>query len=131
MESNQKGFDPLESFTPQQIADLGQSINTLEQEEKRILQEEQEDEKIRKFKNKPFRRLRASPIEVINRSLFFVFLSGFFFSFFSVYAISRWWLCIYIMSLFSCILYTPNRKALKELLDASLNIADLIKGRRQ
>ena len=42
MESNQKGFDPLESFTPQQIADLGQSINTLEQEEKRILQEEQE-----------------------------------------------------------------------------------------
>ena len=36
---------------------------------------------------------------------------------------------LYLASSFSCIFYTPNRKALKELIAAWPNIEDLIKGR--
>ena len=39
------------------------------------------------------------------------------------------WFLLYLASAFSCILYTPNRKALKELIAAWPNVEDRIKGR--
>ena len=38
-------------------------------------------------------------------------------------------LIFYVISALSCVFYTPNRKALKELIAAWPNIEDLIKGR--
>ncbi len=106
----------------------------LDQEEARWLKEQKKEAQIRAFESrsaaKPFRRLRKSPLEIISRSLFFVFLGSFLFSFISVYAVSRWWFFWYVISAFACILYTPNKKALKELLDAWSNILDFIKNRR-
>ena len=74
-------------------------------------------------------RLKRTPIEIINRLLFFFFLGSFIFSFFLAYTENKTWFLLYIISTFSCILYTPNRKALKELIAACPNIEDLIKGR--
>ena len=127
MGSINKESDPLENFTEEQLSDLGKSIDTLEQEEQKIKEEAREDRELRKLTKKPFYRLRKSPIEIINRTLFFIFLGSFLFSFISIYTVSHWWLVIYVISAFSCILYTPNRKALKELLDAWPNVIDLMK----
>ena len=80
-------------------------------------------------KNKRFYRLKRTPLEVINRSFFFVFIGSFIFSFFLAYSENKVWFIIYLISTFSCIFYTPNRKALKELIAAWPNIEDLIKGR--
>tara|TARA_Y100001968_G_scaffold331956_1_gene388435 strand:- start:766 stop:1179 length:414 start_codon:yes stop_codon:yes gene_type:complete len=129
--SNQK-LDPLKDFSEEQIADLVQTYEDLEKEELRIIKEKKEEQrkaKDIKASTKAFNRLRRSPIEIINRLLFFIFIGSFLFSFVSVYAISKWWFCLYIISSFSCIFYAPNRKALKELLAAWPNIEDLIKNR--
>ncbi|AAP99710.1 MULTISPECIES: hypothetical protein [Prochlorococcus] len=131
MASIKKVSEPFEDFTDEQIADLEKSIGTLEEESERIIKEEMEEAKRKKAPKSPFKRLRKSPLEIVNRSLFFLFLGSFLFSFSSVYTASRWWFFWYVISAFSCILYTPNRKALKELLDAWPNIEDLIKGRSQ
>ena len=80
-------------------------------------------------KNKRFYRLKRTPLEVINRLLFFFFVGSFIFSFFLAYSENKVWFIIYLISAFSCIFYTPNRKALKELIAAWPNIEDLIKGR--
>ena len=80
-------------------------------------------------KNKRFHRLRRTPLEVINRLFFFFFVGSFIFSFFLAYSENKVWFIIYLISAFSCIFYTPNRKALKELIAAWPNIEDLIKGR--
>ena len=80
-------------------------------------------------KNKRFYRLKRTPLEIINRLLFFFFLGSFLFSFFLAYTENKIWFLFYIISAFSCIFYTPNRKALKELIAAWPNIEDLIKGR--
>ena len=80
------------------------------------------------IKNKT-NRLRRTPLEVINRLLFFLFLGSFLFSFSSVYSVNKIWFVFYVISAFSCIFYTPNRKALKELIAAWPNIEDIIKGR--
>ena len=74
-------------------------------------------------------RLKRTPLEIINRLLFFSFVGSFIFSFFLAYTENKTWFLLYIISAFSCILYTPNRKALKELIAAWPNIEDLIKGR--
>ncbi len=74
-------------------------------------------------------RLKRTPLEIINRLLFFSFVGSFIFSFFLAYRENKIWFLFYIVSAFSCILYTPNRKALKELIAAWPNIEDLIKGR--
>ena len=133
MSSTKKKSDSIEDFSNEQLADLIKANDALDQQEEKMLQEEQEEKKRQAFErsstNKPFRRLRKSPLEIINRSLFFVFLGSFLFSFFSVYVANTWWFFWYITSAFSCILYTPNRKALKELLDAWPNLVDLIKSR--
>ena len=76
-----------------------------------------------------FYRLRRSPLEILYRSFFFFFIGSFLFSLFLAYSESKLWFLLYLMSLFSCVFYTPNRKALKELIAAWPNIEDLIKVR--
>ena len=80
-------------------------------------------------KHQRFYRLKRTPLEVINRLFFFFFVGSFIFSFFLAYSENKVWFIIYLISAFSCIFYTPNRKALKELIAAWPNIEDLIKGR--
>ena len=81
------------------------------------------------LKNKRFYRLRRTLLEIINRLLFFSFVGSFIFSFFLAYTENKIWFILYIISTFSCIFYTPNRKGLKELIAAWPNIEDLIKQR--
>ena len=80
-------------------------------------------------KNKKFYRLKRTPLEIINRLLFFFFIGSFIFSFYLAYSENKIWFVIYLVSAFSCIIYTPNRKAVKELIAAWPNIEDLIKGK--
>ncbi len=123
-----KGSDPFMNFSEEKLSELVKASDALDKEDLRRRHEENEEEEKRISEKKSFRRLRKSPLEIFNRSLFLLFLGSFLFSFVSVYATSRWWFFWYLISAFSCILYTPNRKALKELLDAWPNIVDLIKG---
>ena len=76
-----------------------------------------------------FYRLKKTPLEILNRSFFFFFIGSFLFSLFLAYLESKLWFILYVMSALSCVFYTPNRKALKELIAAWPNIEDLIKGR--
>ncbi|MDC3207475.1 DUP family protein [Prochlorococcus sp. AH-716-B03] len=80
-------------------------------------------------KKTKFYRLKRSPLEVLNRSFFFFFIGSFLFSLFLAYSESKLWFILYVISALSCVFYTPNRKALKELIAAWPNIEDLIKGR--
>ena len=80
-------------------------------------------------KNNRYYRLKRTPLEIINRLFFFTFVGSFIFSFFLAYTENRIWFLLYIVSAFSCIFYTPNRKALKELIAAWPNIEDIIKRR--
>ena len=127
MTSKEEGFDSFINFTEEKLSELVKANDALDQEEARIRNEEKEEEEKRTSEKRPFRRLRKSPLEILNRSLFLLFLGSFLFSFVSVYFTNRWWFFWYLISAFSCILYIPNRKALKELLDAWPNIIDLIK----
>ena len=81
------------------------------------------------IKNKRVYRLKRTLLEIINRLLFFLFIGSFIFSFFLAFSENKIWFILYVISTFSCIFYTPNRKALKELIAAWPNIEDLIKGR--
>ncbi len=111
------------------------SAGNLEYEE--ILEEEIINSYEKKFevdsdinkKDNRYYRLKRTPLEIINRLLFFSFVGSFIFSFFLAYKENKIWFLLYIVSAFSCILYTPNRKAIKELIAAWPNIEDLIKGR--
>ena len=76
-----------------------------------------------------FYRLKRTPLEVVNRLFFFFFIGSFLFSLFLAYSESKLWFILYVISALSCVFYTPNRKALKELIAAWPNIEDLIKGR--
>ena len=80
-------------------------------------------------KDNRYYRLKRTPLEIINRLLFFLFIGSFIFSFFLAFSENKIWFILYVISTFSCIFYTPNRKALKELIAAWPNIEDLIKGR--
>ena len=84
------------------------------------------EEDIKKIK---FYRLKRTPLEVVNRLFFFFFIGSFLFSLFLAYSESKLWFILYVISAFSCVFYTPNRKALKELIADWPNIEDLIKGR--
>jgi len=84
------------------------------------------EENIKKIK---FYRLKRTPLEILNRSFFFFFIGSFLFSLFLAYSESRLWFLLFLISALSCVFYTPNRKALKELIAAWPNIEDLIKGR--
>ena len=74
-------------------------------------------------------RIKKTPLEILNRLLFFLFIGSFIFSFISVYSENKTWFVFYVISAFSCVFYTPNRKALKELIAAWPNIEDIIRGR--
>ena len=76
-----------------------------------------------------FYRLKRSPLEIVNRTFFFFFIGSFLFSLFLAYSESKLWFVLYVISALSSVFYTPNRKALKELIAAWPNIEDLIKGR--
>ena len=90
--------------------------------------ESNNEEKFLEEKNK-YSKLKRTPLEIVNRLLFFLFIGSFLFSFVSVYTENKTWFVLYVISAFSCIFYTPNRKALKELIAAWPNVEDLIKGR--
>jgi len=76
-----------------------------------------------------FYRLKRTPLEILNRSFFFFFIGSFLFSLFLAYSESKLWFVLYVISALSCVFYTPNRKALKELIAAWPNVEDLIIGR--
>ena len=131
MASRKKGSEPLENLSSQEIADIVRSNEALDQEKARIIEEEQELKNTKRRQSSKGRlwRLRKSPLEVINRLLFFVFIGSFLFSFVSVYSLNSTWFYLYVVSAFSCILYAPNRQALKELIAAWPNIEDLLKNK--
>ena len=131
MATIKKGSEPLDNLSSEEIEDIVRSNDALDQEKARIIEEEEIEAKFTRPKSSKslLKRLRKSPLEVINRSLFFVFIGSFIFSYVSVYSINKWWFLFYIVSSFSCILYTPNRQALKELIAAWPNIEDLLKKR--
>ncbi len=81
------------------------------------------------IKKTKFYRLKRTPLEIVNRLFFFFFIGSFLFSLFLAYSESKLWFVLYVISALSCVFYTPNRKALKELIAAWPNIEDLIKGR--
>ena len=132
MASLNKSTNQFENLTDEQIADLVKFNDDLDQEEARIIQEKKEEKREKRkneFTSKSLQRLKKSPLEILNRILFLIFIGSFLFSFYSVYTLNKLWFLFYIISSFSCILYTPNRKALKELIAAWPNIEDLIKNR--
>ncbi len=131
MASVKKGSEPLDNLSSQEIAEIVRSNEALDKEKARIIKEALEIKNATTIKSskKILRRIRKSPLEVINRLLFFVFIVGFLFSFVSVYSINSIWFFFYVVSAFSCILYAPNRQALKELIAAWPNIEDLLKSR--
>ena len=131
MAAIKKDSEPLDNLSSQEIEDIVRSNEILDQENERLIKEEIEAQRFSKTKStkRLLRRLRRSPLEVINRSLFFVFIGSFIFSFVSVYSINKLWFVFYVISAFSCVLYTPNRQALKELIAAWPNIEDLLKKR--
>ena len=115
--------------------DQSDPINNLEYE--KVLEEEIINSNESKFQNDTekdskkikFYRLKKTLLEILNRSFFFFFIGSFLFSLFLAYSESKLWFLLYVISAMSCIFYTPNRKALKELVAAWPNIEDLIKGR--
>ena len=132
MAAIKKDSEPLDNLSSQEIEDIVRSNEILDQENERLIKEEEiETQRFSKTKStkRLLRRLRRSPLEVINRSLFIVFIGSFIFSFVSVYSINKSWFVFYVISAFSCVLYTPNRQALKELIAAWPNIEDLLKKR--
>ena len=115
--------------------DNSDPIDNLEYE--KVLEEEiinsyeskfQDDTESHKKKIK-FYRIKRTPLEIVNRLFFFFFIASFLFSLSLVYSESKLWFILYVISAFSCVLYTHNRKSLKELIAAWPNIEDLIKGR--
>ena len=132
MEGIKKESEPLDNLSSKDIEDIVRSNEILDEENERLIKEEELDAKRfskTKSTKRLLRRLSRSPLEVINRSLFFVFIGSFIFSFVSVYSINKLWFIFYVISAFSCVLYTPNRQALKELIAAWPNIKDLLKKR--
>ena len=106
-------------------------IDNLEYE--KVLEEEiinsyeskfQRDTELDKKKIK-FYRLKRTPLEIVNRLFFFFFIGSFLFSLFLAYSESKLWFILYVISALSCVFYTPNRKALKELIAAWPNVEDL------
>ena len=104
--------------------DQSDPIDNLEYE--KVLEEEiinsyeskfQKDTEEGSKKNK-FYRLKRTPLEILNRSFFFFFIGSFLFSLFLAYSESKLWFILYVISALSCVFYTPNRKALKELIAA-------------
>ena len=120
MVNKKNNLDPLENLEYQKVIEE-EIINTYE---KNLQSESQPDNNKTKFY-----RLKKTPLEVVNRLFFFFFVGSFLFSFFLAYSENKVWFFLYLISAFSCIFYTPNRKAIKELIAAWPNLEDLLKGR--
>jgi len=112
--------DPIDNLEYEKVLEE-EIINSYES---KFQKDTEEDSKKIKFY-----RLKRTPLEILNRSFFFFFIGSFIFSLFLAYSESKLWFMLYVISALSCVFYTPNRKALKELIAAWPNIEDLIKGR--
>ena len=112
--------DPIDNLEYEKVLEE-EIINSYES---KFQKDAEEDSKKIKFY-----RLKRTPLEILNRTFFFFFIGSFLFSLFLAYAESKLWFILYVISALSCVFYTPNRKALKELIAAWPNIEDLIKGR--
>ena len=118
---NKKGqSDPIDNLEYEKVLEE-EIINSYES---KFQKDTEEDSKKIKFS-----RLKRTPLEILNRSFFFFFIGSFLFSLFLAYSENKLWCILYVISALSCVFYTPNRKALKELIAAWPNIEDLIKGR--
>ncbi len=111
-----------------------ESLNKVEykdvlQEEIQNFLENESAQSYEEIERKKISRFKRTPLEIINRLLFFLFIGSFIFSFISVYSENKTWFIFYVISAFSCVFYTPNRKAIKELIAAWPNIEDIIRGR--
>ena len=113
--------DPIDNLEYEKVLEE-EIINSYESK----FQKDIEEDSKKKIK---FYRLKRTPLEILNRSFFFFFIGSFLFSLFLAYSESKLWFILYVISALSCVFYTPNRKALKELIAAWPNIEDLIKGR--
>ena len=120
MINKKDGSDPIENLEYEKILEE-EIINSYES---KFLKDTESDKKKTKFY-----RLKRSPLEILNRSFFFFFIGSFIFSLFLAFLESKLWFILYLISALSCVFYSPNRKALKELIAAWPNIEDLIKGR--
>ncbi len=118
---NKKGqSDPIDNLEYEKVLEE-EIINSYESKFQKDTEED-----IKKIK---FYRLKRTPLEILNRLFFFFFIGSFLFSLFLAYSESKLWFILYVISALSCVFYTPNRKALKELIAAWPNVEDLIKGR--
>ena len=117
---NKKDSDPIDNLEYEKVLEE-EIINSYESK----FQKDTEQD----IKKNKFYRLKRTPLEILNRLFFFFFIGSFLFSLFLAYLESKLWFTLYLISAFSCVFYTPNRKALKELIAAWPNIEDLIKGR--
>jgi len=120
MVNKKDNLDPIDNLEYEKVLEE-EIINSFENQF-------QSDFESDKHKNK-FYRLKRTILEVSNRLFFFCFIGSFLFSFFLAFSENKVWFILYLISGFSCIFYTPNRKALKEFIAAWPNIEDLIKGR--
>ena len=112
--------DPIDNLEYEKVLEE-EIINSYES---KFQTDTEEESKIIKFY-----RLKRTPLEILNRTFFFFFIGSFLFSLFLAYSESKLWFILYVISALSCVFYTPNRKALKELIAAWPNIEALIKGR--
>ena len=120
MKNQKDKSDPIDNLEYGKVLEE-EIINSYES---KFQQDTEEDSKKIKFY-----RLKRTPLEIVNRSFFFFFIGSFLFSLFLAYSESKLWFILYVLSALSCVFYTPNRKALKELIAAWPNIEDLIKGK--
>ena len=120
MKNKKNNIDPIENLEYEKVLEE-EIINSYES---KFQKDTVEDSKKIKFY-----RLKRTPLEILNRTFFFFFIGSFLFSLFLAYSESKLWFILYVISALSCVFYTPNRKALKELIAAWPNIEDLVKGR--
>ena len=120
MKNKKDNSDPIDNLEYEKVLEE-EIINSYESK----FQRDTEPDK-KKIK---FYRLKRTPLEIVNRLFFFLFIGSFLFSLFLAYSENKLWFILYVISALSCIFYTPNRKALKELIAAWPNIEDLIKGK--
>jgi len=120
MKNKKDKTDPINNLDYEKVLEE-EIINSYESKFQKDTEEES-----KKIK---FYRLKRTPLEIVNRTFFFFFIGSFLFSLFLAYSESKLWFILYVISALSCVFYTPNRKALKELIAAWPNIEDLIKGR--
>ena len=120
MKNKKDNIDPIDNLEYEKVLEE-EIINSYESKF-----QEDTQQSIKKTK---YYRLKRTPLEILNRLFFFFFIGSFLFSLFLAYSASKIWFILYVISALSCVFYTPNRKALKELIAAWPNIEDLIKGR--